>query len=128
MRVTARLAHPVVKRQVRRRYAVNAERVRTARAKVEAAFDRIEAHLGPSGYLVGDRFSVADLTGAALLAPLVLPPELPGSESAPALVSPRLRAYREALSDRSGFAWVLEVYRRHRRRSAEIGARLSSAG
>lgn len=31
----------------------------------------------PSGYLVGSKFSVADLTLAALIAPLVAPPEFP---------------------------------------------------
>ncbi len=48
-----------------------------SREKVLAALDRLEAELRPSGYLVGDRFSVADLTAAALLAPVVLPPEFP---------------------------------------------------
>ena len=44
---------------------------------MRAALDRLEAELQPSGYLVGERFSVADLTAAALLAPVVLPPEFP---------------------------------------------------
>jgi glutathione S-transferase len=47
------------------------------RAKVIAALDRIEAELQPSGFLVGDHFSVADLTAAALLSPLLTPSEYP---------------------------------------------------
>jgi glutathione S-transferase len=114
MRVTARVGHPLVKRQIRRRYGINPESVHTARSKIEVAFDRIEADLGPSGYLIGDRFSVADLTAAALLAPLVLPAELPGADAAPSLMSPELRAFRELVADRVGFRWVMEIYRRHR--------------
>jgi hypothetical protein len=47
----------------------------TARAKIIAALDRLEAELGGGDYLVGESFSVADLTAAALLYPLVRPPE-----------------------------------------------------
>ena len=36
--------------------------------------DKLEADLQPSGYLVGERFSVADLTAASLFTPLVAPP------------------------------------------------------
>jgi glutathione S-transferase len=32
-----------------------------SRQKTLASFDRVESELQPSGYLVGDRFSVADL-------------------------------------------------------------------
>src|SRR5262249_57363516 len=46
-------------------------------AKVLAAFDRIESELGDGQYLVGDQFTVADLTAAALFYPLVLPPARP---------------------------------------------------
>src|SRR2546430_16684269 len=51
--------------------------IAAAPARVRAGLDRIVAELGPSGHLVGDAFSVADLTAAALLSPIVLPPEFP---------------------------------------------------
>ena len=38
---------------------------------------RVEAEAGRSGYLVGDSFTVADLTAASILAPIVVPPEFP---------------------------------------------------
>ena len=58
--------------------------------------DKVEAELQPSGYLVGDRFSVADLTAAALLFPLVRPPETPHLIPPP-LPEPveRFREFRE---------------------------------
>ena len=48
-----------------------------SREKVLAAMDRLDAELGDKEYLVGDRFTVADLTAASLFYPLVLPPEGP---------------------------------------------------
>ncbi len=90
------------------------------RAAIAAALDRIEQELQPSGYLVGDRFTVADLTAAALLSPLVIPPEFPYPLPGP-LPRP-LAEYRETLDHRRGFAWVLEMYHRHRGSSAELAA------
>jgi glutathione S-transferase len=89
-------------------------------AKVHAALDRIETELQPSGYLVGDRFSVADLTAAALLLPVVFPPEFPYPPPGP-LPAPVAR-WRDALAGRRAFGWAAEMYRRHRGTSAEIAA------
>jgi len=88
--------------------------------KVRAALDRLEAELQPSGYLVGDRFSVADLTAAALLAPVILPPEFPYAPPGP-LPAP-VRRWRDAFADRPALRWTAEMYRRHRGTSAEIAA------
>ena len=46
---------------------------------MRAALDRLESELGVSEYLVGEEFTVADLTAASLFYPLVLPPEGPCS-------------------------------------------------
>jgi len=99
---------------------IDAGSVARSREKVLAALDRLEAELRPSGYLVGDRFSVADLTAAALLAPVVLPPEFPYRPPGP-LPAPVTR-WRDALVSRPVCRWAAEMYRRHRGRSAEIGA------
>ena len=89
-------------------------------AKVDAALDRLEAEIGPSGYLVGDTFTVADLTAAALFAPLVQPPEFPYPLPTP--LPPAAAALRAPLAARPGCRWVAEIYRCHRGRSAEIAA------
>jgi glutathione S-transferase len=85
-----------------------------ARAKILAALDRLDAELASSSgeYLVGDRFTVADLTAASLFYPLVLPEEGPtaGEGGAPA----GLEAFRAPLRDRPGYVWVEEIFRRHR--------------
>jgi glutathione S-transferase len=88
------------------------------RAKIVTALDRIEAELQPSGYLVGEHFSVADLTAAALLSPLVAPPEypyaLPGPWPEP------FASFRASVAGHRAFAWVSEMYRHHRGTSAEL--------
>jgi glutathione S-transferase len=117
MRATA----PVGGRLVRLRYGINAEGAEASRQKTDAALDRLESELQPSGYLVGDRFSVADLTAAALLFPLVRPPEAPYMVPPPLPES--IERLREATSKRPAFKWVEEIYRRHRGKSAAVGAR-----
>jgi glutathione S-transferase len=113
-----RAAFPLIRQVMRLDMGINAESAAVSRAKVDAAFDRVERELQPSGYLVGDRFSVADLTAAALLSPLVIPPEFPYALPGP-LPKP-LATYRESVSGRRGYQWVLEMYRRHRGTSSEL--------
>jgi glutathione S-transferase len=109
-------ARPMARRITRRRYGVDKAQVERADARVAEAFDEIERRAGRTGYLVGDAFSVADLTAAALLGHLLGPPEYPY----PMWASAPARRLREALSEGPGPEWVLEMYRRHRTRSAEV--------
>jgi len=92
--------------------AEDVERAELARQKVIAALDRVEAELDGGDYLVGDTFTVADLTAASLLYPLVLPPQGPTGEEA---LSKGLRSFREPLEGRRGFLWVQEMFARHRK-------------
>jgi glutathione S-transferase len=100
------------------RHRINAATIEAAPRKVVAGLDRIAAELQPSGYLVGDRFSVADLTAAALLSPLVMPPEAPHPPPRPLPAS--LVEFRESLAQHPAFRWVGDIYRRHRGVSAEL--------
>ena len=113
---------PVVNRAVRMKYGVTPERAAEARRVVLAAMDRLEAEIGPSGYLVGDSFSVADLGAAAILSPLVAPPEFPYHQLDPAGLPDDLREWRESLIERPAFRYVLDMYSRHRGVSAEVPA------
>ncbi len=118
VRRTARAIFPAFRAFYELRHDMKPARVATAPAKVRSGLDRIEKELQPSGYLVGDRFTVADLTAAALFCPLVMPAEF---QYRPAEPHPKsARAFRELLADHVGFKWVLEMYRRHRGRSAEV--------
>jgi glutathione S-transferase len=119
-RLLYRALFPVIRRLMQMDMRIDEAGARLGREKILAALDRIEAELQPSGYLAGDRFSVADLTAAALLSPLVLPREFP-YRPAVALPDPA-RSFREALAGRPAFRWVEEIYRRHRGTSAEVPA------
>ena len=79
--------------------------------KVVEAVDRLEAELDGRDYLVGARFSVADLTAAALLYPLILPPQTPWQ---PTRLPDRWEELRRSQSDRPALRWGAEMYRRHR--------------
>ena len=76
-----------------------------------SALDRLEQELDGGEYLVGGRFTVADLTAAALLYPLVLPPVGPRLPDPPEA----LERFRAPLKERAGYRWVEEMFRRHRR-------------
>lgn len=85
-----------------------------ARATIVAALDRIEAALatGDGVHLVGEAFSVADLAGAALFYPVVMPSggPLPADLQQP----PAFERFRAELRDRPGYRWVEDTYRRYR--------------
>ncbi len=91
-----------------------------ARVKVLAALDRLEAELDGGDYLVGDSFSVADLSAAALFNPLVMPDEgpLPTDMELPA----GLEEFSAPLRERSGYRWIEDTYRRHRQPAATVAS------
>jgi len=106
-----RMTAAVSRRAVSADYEVNAATAASARGTLFEAMDRIEDAIGPAGYLVGDRFTVADLTAAALFTPLIAPPERPYS---PDLLPAALEELREELMARPGADWVFDMYARHR--------------
>jgi len=115
-----RAMSPIIGRVMRRQMDINPASAEIARAKTMAAMDRLVSEVRPSGYLVGDRFTVADLTAAALLSPLVRPPEFPYKAAGP-LPEP-IAKIRESLSTHPAFRWTLQTYRQHRGESAEVAA------
>ena len=74
--------------------------------------DHIAARTAMTGYLVGGRFTVADLTAASLLAPAVNPPncDMTRLEPKPKCVTDFLTRW----SNHPGAQWVRGIYARHR--------------
>ena len=116
-RMLVRGTFPVLRAGMRRTLEITPEAAEASRAKTVAAIERLEDEIGPSGYLVGDSFTVADLTAAALLYPVAQPPEFPY----PLVADPPASAieYLAPLAQRPGGQWVAEMYRRHRQIAPE---------
>ena len=87
-------------------------------AAAAQALDFVVSQAGDDGYLVGGRFSVADLTAAALLAPAANPPDSPMTRPTP--LSAPVAAWLDRWKDHPGTAWVHRQYRRHRPPSAQL--------
>src|SRR3954454_21253423 len=117
-RLAARAMFPQVRSKIVSDFGIDEARVELAYHKVRAAGERFRAELEPSGYLVGDRFTVADLTLAALAAPAVAPEEFPYPQ--PQRGHPLLAPLRVALTESGLFDWTRRIYARHRSLSAEI--------
>ena len=107
------------------RHKISDAKIETDRATVNAALDRIEQERQGRAYLVGDAFTVADLTAAALLSPLLQPAEIqyPLRVELP----PYLQDYRATLLQHPAMQWAAGIYRLHRSRSAEVSRGSASA-
>ena len=82
-----------------------AEAAEDSRAKTVAAMDRLEREISSSGFLVGESFTVADLTAGALFYPVVLPPEFPYPLVAEHDLPDSLREFLGSLAERPGGRW-----------------------
>jgi glutathione S-transferase len=73
---------------------------------------QLELELGSSDYLVGDRFTIADLTAASLFYPIIRPPTFayPSVTEVPAAA----QEFLDSLAARPGGRWVAMIYKRHR--------------
>jgi glutathione S-transferase len=120
-RLVARAMFPAVRRRFITAFAITPRSVDLAYEKVRAAGQRFTAELQPSGYLVGDGFTVADLTLAALVAPAVAPEQFPYPQ--PQRGHPLLAPVRDALSECGVVDWAQQMYARHRGVSSEIRRR-----
>jgi glutathione S-transferase len=78
-----------------------------------------------SRYLVGDAFSIADLTAAALLAPIVDPPHPDMRKPQP--LPRRLTELTAKWQDHPAARWVLDIYDRHRGIGASIAEELATS-
>jgi glutathione S-transferase len=69
---------PIAVRVLERQLKIDDAGIERSRLVIEDTFDRIAKHLADGRrYLIGDAFSVADLTFASLAAPILLPDKHP---------------------------------------------------
>jgi glutathione S-transferase len=122
-RILLRAGFPMLRMGMRRRFEIDDETAEESRAKVVAAMDRLEREISSSGFLVGESFTVADLTAAALFYGVVRPLEFPYPTVADSDLPESAREFLDQLAKRPGGRWVAEIYHRHRYSSAGPGPR-----
>jgi glutathione S-transferase len=120
-RIAWRALFPLMRPLFRSNMVMDSASLEVARKRLRSHFDRLELEIGASGYLVGERFGVADLAAAAVMTAIVRPPQFPYPLPEP--WPPELVQLRESVSDHPAFAWVLDLYARHRDKSSEIAPR-----
>ncbi len=95
---------------------INADSAQRSKARLMAALQTLNKELEQRSFLVGNRFSRADLTACALLSPLCLPGK---SEDEVAKHLPEAMVeFRNEHKHARFFGWVSEVYREYRKPSA----------
>ncbi len=109
---------PAFTAMLRRRYRINERAAEQSLLNIRAAMRLIDDRLDGRDHLVGDDFTVADLTAAALLAPLLSPPELPYRTPSTAF-PPQLAAIADELRALPAGQWILRTYARSRPASME---------
>lgn len=115
-----RASFPIMRPLFTRNMGLDAGSLERARARLSSHLDRLEAEIGPHGYLVGDRFGLADLAAASVMTAILRPPEFPYPLPEPwpeALVE-----LRDSVAAREGAKWTYAIYAKHRGASADIAA------
>ena len=109
------LAAGALQKRISALYRTGARGLEESGPIVERTLDRLETLTGgdPARYLVGDRLTLADVTAASLLAPMIGPPGTPWSAD-PEM--PELRAIREQVRARPAGRWIMARYAQDRRR------------
>jgi glutathione S-transferase len=113
-----RAVFPLIRVVMRRDMKIDAAGAERGIARTIEALDLVAKRAGRDGYLVGNAFSVADLTAAALLSPAAFPKESPVPVVEPR--SPVVKRWIERFAGHPGVEWVAGVFRKHRGTSAAL--------
>ena len=97
-----------------RRYRLSRGRVQEAMRAIESTFISVAETLGDRKFLVGDAFSAADLTFAALAAPVLLPDEHPSLSPDLGTLPDEMRQFIERMRLTPAGKFALKMYRWHR--------------
>lgn len=104
-----RAGYPVMRWVFKQKLQINAKRVEVARVRIREALDWLDAQLADGRrFLVGNAFTVADITAASLLAPLACPAQHPVYGDPAYQVG--MRAALQEWEGRPAIAWVRQLY------------------
>lgn len=107
---------PLIREGVRRLYVIKPKAVVYSERRVEEGLALVEESLrrGAGDYLVADRLTLADISAAALMAPLVGPPGTPWDLFDGVDLPPSLQKKLDDMRARPAGQWILERYRSDR--------------
>ncbi len=111
--IVVRLFYPMIKFLFIKTQRINQSTVAKAEQKIEREIKWLEQRLGDGRqFLVGDTLTVADITAAALLAPLACPDEHPiyGTQD----FRENIASAAKKWGDSPALAWVRNMYAQHR--------------
>ncbi len=113
VRLAYRASYPLAKGLIKKGNGVTDQAsIDRAYELTAAIFDDIAERVADTGYLVGENFSIADLTAAALMAPAVNPGDCEMTRPEPMPES--IRRFLARWADHPGSAWVRAIYAKHR--------------
>ncbi len=108
-----RIILPVIKNKLVKEMRLNALEAERSRLIINTTLQLLDKKLENKEYLVGDSFSRADLTAAALLSPICQPIEHPYYDER--LQLPKdLAEFQKKQQGRPFFQWVQKIYQQHR--------------
>jgi glutathione S-transferase len=108
-----RRGYPLIRWAFKRKLQINARRAKIAEERINEVVRWLERNLQDGRfYLTNDRFSTADITAAALLAPIACPPEHPvyGDPAFKQAMAQALSPWRNS----PAMEWVRAMYKKHR--------------
>ena len=111
-------AFPGIRAVMRADMRIGAEGAEAGRELTGQALDFVARHAAKTGYLVGERFGIADLTAATVLMATCLPPEYPVTAPEPRPAG--WQRWLERWQDHPGLDYVRRMYREHRKPSCAV--------
>jgi glutathione S-transferase len=106
------IVFPFMQKLLQNIYRITPESGAEAYEEIQTIFDKVGELLSDGrGYLVGDRLSVADITFAALAAPVIAPPEHPIKRTKSQDLPPQMICDMNALRQTPAGAYALRLYR-----------------
>ncbi len=110
-----RAFYPAGKRMLTRALSIDEAGYQKSLGRVRQVADEVAERLADGRpYLCGDRFSVADLGFASMMAPAVIPPEYGADLPAPEELSAEAQGVIEEMRAHPAGAFTLRVFRDHR--------------
>lgn len=114
-RIGFEIAFPFMSSKVRQLYSITADSAAAALQGIQEIFEIVNQRLaGGKTYLVGDTISAADITFAALAAPVLLPSEHPVSLAKIAELPIKMAAVIKELQSTAAGVFALRLYREQR--------------